>query len=191
LGGDRIYAAVPWFWPDQYDPSLQVAGLSTAAVTEVVRSRPDGVDIRYGIDDAGRLVSVAAVGPGNAVAKDVRLAEMAIGKRVVAQGFTDEDVTKPGSDRLVDSVVAYGTADQIAQRLQEHVAAGADHVAVQVVEAEQLLPVLGGWQARHPVWMSPPRPTNQQSALTICRSTQSFALTRPRVPRSSLSARVR
>jgi 3-phenylpropionate/trans-cinnamate dioxygenase ferredoxin reductase subunit len=83
LGGDRVYDAVPWFWSDQYDLSLQVAGLPAAAITEVVRHRPDGVDIRYGIDDAGRLVSVAAVGPGNAVAKDVRLAEMVIGKRVV------------------------------------------------------------------------------------------------------------
>ena len=32
-------------------------------------------------------------------------------------GFTDDDVTKPGSDRLIDSVVAYGTADKIAARL--------------------------------------------------------------------------
>jgi 3-phenylpropionate/trans-cinnamate dioxygenase ferredoxin reductase component len=84
LGERRVYDAVPWFWSDQYDLSLQVAGLPAEAATEVVRSRPDGVDIRYGIDAAGRLVSVAAVGPGNAVAKDVRLAEMAIAKRVVA-----------------------------------------------------------------------------------------------------------
>lgn len=57
-------------------------------------------------------------------------------------GFTEEDITKPGSDKLVDAVIAYGSADQIAQRLREHVAAGADHVAVQVVERGELLPVL-------------------------------------------------
>jgi alkanesulfonate monooxygenase SsuD/methylene tetrahydromethanopterin reductase-like flavin-dependent oxidoreductase (luciferase family) len=62
-------------------------------------------------------------------------------------GFTDEDLTKPGSDRLVDAVIACGTADQIAQRLQEHVASGADHVAIQVVEAEHLLPVLSALAA--------------------------------------------
>ena len=33
-------------------------------------------------------------------------------------GFTDDDVAKPGSDRLVDAVVAYGTVDAIAARLQ-------------------------------------------------------------------------
>lgn len=57
-------------------------------------------------------------------------------------GFTDDDITKPGSDKLIDAVIAYGSAEQIAQRLHEHVAAGADHVAVQVVESDQLLPVL-------------------------------------------------
>ena len=48
-------------------------------------------------------------------------------------GFTDEDVAKPGSDRLVDAVVAYGTVDAIAARLKEHIDAGADHVPVQVL----------------------------------------------------------
>lgn len=48
-------------------------------------------------------------------------------------GFTDDDVAKPGSDRLVDAVVAYGTVDAIAARLKEHLDAGADHVPVQVL----------------------------------------------------------
>ncbi|WNG93938.1 LLM class F420-dependent oxidoreductase [Mycobacterium sp. ITM-2016-00318] len=48
-------------------------------------------------------------------------------------GFTDDDVAKPGSDRLVDAVVAWGTADEIAARLKEHISAGADHVPVQVL----------------------------------------------------------
>jgi probable F420-dependent oxidoreductase len=58
-------------------------------------------------------------------------------------GFTDEDVTKPGSDRLVDAVVAYGTVDAIAARLKQHVDAGADHVPVQVLTSpETLVPAL-------------------------------------------------
>lgn len=48
-------------------------------------------------------------------------------------GFTDQQVAKPGSDRLVDAVVAYGTPDDIAARLKEHHSAGADHVPVQVL----------------------------------------------------------
>lgn len=48
-------------------------------------------------------------------------------------GFTEDDVCKPGSDRLIDALVAYGTPDQIARRLGEHLEAGADHVAIQVL----------------------------------------------------------
>jgi probable F420-dependent oxidoreductase len=58
-------------------------------------------------------------------------------------GFSDEEVAKPGSDRLVDAVVAYGTVDSIAARLKEHLDAGADHVPVQVLTSpEKLVPAL-------------------------------------------------
>jgi probable F420-dependent oxidoreductase len=58
-------------------------------------------------------------------------------------GFTDHDVEKPGSDKLVDAVVAHGTPDDIAKRLQEHVDAGADHVCLQVLGgADALIPTL-------------------------------------------------
>ena len=51
-------------------------------------------------------------------------------------GFTDQDLKKPGSDKLIDAVVAHGTPEAIAARLSEHLDAGADHVCLQV---------LGGW----------------------------------------------
>lgn len=58
-------------------------------------------------------------------------------------GFTDSDVAKPGSDGLVDAVVAYGTVDAIAARLKQHLDAGADHVPVQVLTSpEKLVPAL-------------------------------------------------
>lgn len=56
-------------------------------------------------------------------------------------GFTEDDVAKPGSDRLIDALVAHGTPDSIAARLNEHLEAGADHVAIQV---------LGGWDVLIP-----------------------------------------
>jgi probable F420-dependent oxidoreductase len=46
-------------------------------------------------------------------------------------GFTDEDIAKPGSDKLIDAVVAHGSADDIATRLNEHPDAGADVLAVE------------------------------------------------------------
>jgi len=48
-------------------------------------------------------------------------------------GFGDDDFVERGSDKLIDALVAYGTVDQIASRLREHHAAGADHVCIQVV----------------------------------------------------------
>jgi probable F420-dependent oxidoreductase len=48
-------------------------------------------------------------------------------------GFGEDDVRKPGSDKLIDAVVAYGTPDAIAARLNQHLEAGADHVAIQVL----------------------------------------------------------
>ncbi len=54
-------------------------------------------------------------------------------------GFSDEEITRPGSDRLVDALVAYGTPDQIAARLGEHLDAGADHVPVQVLTKDENL----------------------------------------------------
>jgi probable F420-dependent oxidoreductase len=58
-------------------------------------------------------------------------------------GFTDSDVAKPGSDRLLDAVVAHGTAEAIAARLTEHLTAGADHVPIQVLTGtDNLVPAL-------------------------------------------------
>jgi probable F420-dependent oxidoreductase len=54
-------------------------------------------------------------------------------------GFGEDEVVRPGSDRLVDSVVAYGTPEQIAARLKEHLDAGADHVPVQVLTKDENL----------------------------------------------------
>ena len=51
-------------------------------------------------------------------------------------GFTQADVRKPGGDELIDAVVAHGTEQDVAGRLNEHLAAGADHVAVQVLGAQ-------------------------------------------------------
>ena len=81
LGGTEPYADVPWFWTDQHDYCLQVAGLTDTASGEVVRVRPDGTEIWFGLADSGRLVAAAAAGPGNSVARDIKLAEMLIARR--------------------------------------------------------------------------------------------------------------
>lgn len=61
-------------------------------------------------------------------------------------GFSEEEVRDGGSDQLVDRVVAWGTPEQVAARVREHITAGADHVCIQMlwrdtVWHEQPLPV--------------------------------------------------
>jgi probable F420-dependent oxidoreductase len=58
-------------------------------------------------------------------------------------GFTDADVTRPGSDKLIDAVIAHGTPDEVATRLREYLSAGANHVAILVHGGlEKVLPTL-------------------------------------------------
>ena len=95
LGGDEVYRAVPWFWSDQYDLGLQITGLPHLASTEVVRHRADGVEIRFGLDVEGRLVSATGLAPGTSIARDIRVAEMLIANRAVVppERLADASVT--------------------------------------------------------------------------------------------------
>lgn len=48
-------------------------------------------------------------------------------------GFTEDDFTGGGSDRLIDAVYAWGDDARIRSRIDAFHAAGADHVALQIV----------------------------------------------------------
>ena len=78
IGGSEAFEAVPWFWSNQFDLTLQVAGLPGLCNEPVVRQRPDGVSLHFELTSDGRLVSVSEVGEGNSVAKDMRLGEILI-----------------------------------------------------------------------------------------------------------------
>jgi probable F420-dependent oxidoreductase len=58
-------------------------------------------------------------------------------------GFTDADLDDGGSDRLVDALVAHGSADEVAARLREHLDAGADHVCIQLLTEAEASPMPG------------------------------------------------
>ncbi|MCA1369733.1 FAD-dependent oxidoreductase [Bradyrhizobium sp. BRP14] len=78
IGGAEHIASVPWFWSDQYELTLQIAGLADAAALTVRRDMEEGAFILFHLDDEGRLIAASGIGPGNAVARDIRLAEMMI-----------------------------------------------------------------------------------------------------------------
>ena len=81
LGAREAISAVPWFWSDQYDLTLQIAGLAEGSTQQVRRDLGDGAFILFHLAPDGRLLAASGIGPGNAVAKDIRLAEMLIGRQ--------------------------------------------------------------------------------------------------------------
>ncbi len=50
-------------------------------------------------------------------------------------GFDESDIKNGGSDRLIDSIIAWGNLEKVRQRVRDHHAAGADHVCIQVLTA--------------------------------------------------------
>jgi 3-phenylpropionate/trans-cinnamate dioxygenase ferredoxin reductase component len=80
MGADKEYQAVPWFWSDQYELSLQIAGLP-AQGTEMVERKPHPDSLLlFHLGQHGRLVGASGIGPGNAIARDIKLSEMLIAK---------------------------------------------------------------------------------------------------------------
>ncbi|MFF5408543.1 TIGR03620 family F420-dependent LLM class oxidoreductase [Streptomyces misionensis] len=61
-------------------------------------------------------------------------------KSLMRQGFSEEDIANGGSDRLIDSVVAWGTVDTINERVQTYLDAGATHVALHAISPREGLP---------------------------------------------------
>lgn len=76
VGGKEAFGAIPWFWTDQYDLGLQVAGLPQPEYQSVIRQL-DGGELEFYLDD-GRLLAAAGLGSCNSVARDIKLAEMLI-----------------------------------------------------------------------------------------------------------------
>ncbi|TAK99033.1 MAG: TIGR03620 family F420-dependent LLM class oxidoreductase [Rhodospirillaceae bacterium] len=59
---------------------------------------------------------------------------------LIRLGFKDSDFASGGSDRLIDALIAWGSADAIRTRIQQHWDAGADHVCIQVLPKEGTIP---------------------------------------------------
>jgi probable F420-dependent oxidoreductase len=67
-------------------------------------------------------------------------------------GFSEEDLEPPGSDRLVDALVAWGDEPSVRARLRGMLQAGADHVALIPLTAEGLHADRSTMEALAPPW---------------------------------------
>jgi len=75
-GKEKPYAQIPWFWSDQYDMKLQIAGLSAGYDEAVVRGNPD----------EGRSFAVFYLKDGVLIATDTvnRAPEHMMSRRLIA-----------------------------------------------------------------------------------------------------------
>lgn len=80
LGGAKEHAAVPWFWSDQYELSLQIAGFPEIGPITVAREPKEQTLILFHLASDGIIMGASGIGPGNAIARDIKLSEMMIAK---------------------------------------------------------------------------------------------------------------
>lgn len=76
LGAGKAYDAKPWFWSDQYDCKLQIAGLNTGYDNIVTRG-PDGESVSFWYFKGDILLAVDAMNDPRAYM---------VGKRLIEQG---------------------------------------------------------------------------------------------------------
>lgn len=76
LGADMAYAAKPWFWSDQYDVKLQIAGLNTG-YDRIVTRRGEGAAVSFWYYQGDRLLALDAMNDARAYM---------IGKRLIEAG---------------------------------------------------------------------------------------------------------
>lgn len=91
LGRSENYRAVPWFWTDQFDIKLQMAGLSTQCDQVVTRGVPENRKFSVFYFRAGRLAAVDSINsPGDHLA----------GRKLIGAGteITPEQVADPSVD---------------------------------------------------------------------------------------------
>ncbi len=75
LGAGTDYEAKPWFWSDQYDTKLQIAGLNTGYDNIITRG-PDGVSVSFWYFKGDQLLAVDAMNDPRAYMVGKRLIEM-------------------------------------------------------------------------------------------------------------------
>jgi len=82
LGAEQPFEMIPGFWSDQYDWGLQTVGVIAGSEPSVSRLLPGGAFLLFYLDAERRLQGACAWGPGNSVAKDIKLCERLIASRI-------------------------------------------------------------------------------------------------------------
>ncbi len=95
LGSEKIHSSVPWFWSDQYDLSLQIAGQPDLGPNQVTRTPAPDALVLFHMADDGTLKGASAIGTGNSIGRDIKVAEMLIAKNAKPSPSILADHTQP------------------------------------------------------------------------------------------------
>lgn len=91
LGGTKQNTAIPWFWSDQYELGLQIAGMADMGPVTVARQPNPETLVLFHLAEDGAVMGASGIGPGNAISRDIKMAEMMMAKGI-----------KPPRDVLAD-----------------------------------------------------------------------------------------
>jgi 3-phenylpropionate/trans-cinnamate dioxygenase ferredoxin reductase component len=95
VGLDKTHTNVPWFWSDQYDLSLQIAGQAELGPKTITRVPAEGAIVLFHLADDGTIKGASAIGPGNSIGRDIKIAEMLIAKNAKPSPEVLTDPTQP------------------------------------------------------------------------------------------------
>lgn len=82
LGAGEEHSAVPWMWSDQYDMTIQIAGVPDQATFAVERAADPDSLIVFHLAEDGRVIGASGVGGVSFVGRNVRLGQMMIERRL-------------------------------------------------------------------------------------------------------------
>ena len=86
LGGDKTYAAVPWFWSDQYELKLQMVGFSADGDQSVLRGDKTSNEFAVFYLKDGNVVAVDAVNSPK---------EFMVAKQLYGKAVNEADLANP------------------------------------------------------------------------------------------------
>lgn len=95
LGLDKIHTNVPWFWSDQYDLSLQIAGQADLGPNTIARVPTEGALVLFHMAEDGTIKGASGIGIGNAIGREIKVAEMLIAKNAKPTPEILADPTQP------------------------------------------------------------------------------------------------
>jgi probable F420-dependent oxidoreductase len=166
--------AAPWQGPPLQEAPVRVLAALGPRMLELAAERSAGALTYHAAPEATAWArSILGSGPVLAVEQAVVVEQDPATARRIAReylafyftlpnyvraweraGFEPGDFADGGSDRLVDAVVVWGSPGAIAERVDAHLEAGADHVCLQVLDRDPNALPMEAWRALAPALLS-------------------------------------